>query len=198
MTSKTKSATVTQVELESDELLALARVDVERGNLEAALLKLKQLLADDAAPDEALAMGGRLYAQLGLWERAKVLLQRFLVRQPAAINETFQLGMVHFDAGQPAEARKIWEGLLKTAPTHPPALFHYALALGQESQVELAKHSLETLLKTAPPDNLYFGRAKELLQALELQTRPRSASGNGGEPKDPRRIAPKDPYKTEH
>lgn len=196
MTSRTKSAT--HVELDNDELLALARLDVERGDLEGALLKLKQMLAAEAPQSEVLAMGGRLYAQLGLWERAKVLLQRFLVQNPNATNETFQLGMVHFDAGQAAEARKIWEGLLKTVPTHPPALFYHALVLGQEGEVNLAKHSLDTLLKTAPPDNLYFGRAKELLQALELQARPASMSGNGSGPKDPRRIAPKDPYKTEH
>lgn len=185
-------------DFDQDELLALARLDIERGNVEAALLKLKRLLAHEPPPPDALSLGGRLYAQLGLWDRAKHLLQRYVDMRPDAINESFQLGMVHFDAGQTAEAKKIWEGLLKTHPTHPPALFYQGLALAQEGQVPQAKQSLDTLLKTAPADNLYFGRAKELSQALELQTRPASTSGNGGEHKDPRRLAPKDPYQTEH
>lgn len=183
--------------LDKEELLALARLDIERGDLEAALLKLKQVLVDESPPLEALSMGGRLYAQLGLWDRAKALLQRYLSQQPNAINETFQFGMVHFDSGQTAEAKKIWEGLLKTVPAHPPALFYYGLVLAQEGQIPQARQNLDTLLKSAAADNLYFGRAKELLQALE-QARPGSAAGNGGERKDPLRIAPKDPYKTEH
>lgn len=196
MAGKTKSPATKGEELDKEELLALTRLDIERGALEAALLKLKQVLADESPPAEALSMGGRLYAQLGLWERAKDLLQRYLKLQPNAINETFQFGMVHFDGGQAAEAKKIWEGLLKTMPTHPPALFYYGLVLAQEGKIPQAKQSLDTLLKSAPADNLYFGRAKELLQALE-QAKP-GAAGNGGERKDPLRIAPKDPYKTEH
>lgn len=183
--------------LDKEELLALARLDIEHGGLEAALLKLKQVLADESPPEEALSMGGRLYAQLGIWDRAKGLLQRYLALRPKALNETFQLGMVNFDSGQAHEAKKIWEDLLKAVPTHPPALFYYGLVLAQEGHIPQAKQSLDTLLKSAPADNLYFGRAKELLQVLE-QARSGAAGGNGGERKDPMRIAPKDPYKTEH
>lgn len=195
MAGKTKSLGARLEEFDKDEMLALARLDVEREDLEAALLKIKHVLTDESPPDEALAMGGRLYAQLGLWERAKELLQRFIGLHPDAINETFQFGMVHFDAGQTAEAKKIWQDLLKIVPTHPPALFYVGLALAQEGQTPQARQTLDTLLKSAPADNLYFGRAKEVLQALEMQTRP---SGNGGERKDPKQLAPKDPYKTEH
>jgi len=198
MAGKTKSPATRSDEFDKDELMAFARVDIERGDMEAALLKLKQVLAEESPPEDAYAMAGRIYAQLGLWERAKSLLQQYLSAHPSAVNETFQFGMVHLDGGQASEAKKIWEGLLKTAPTHPPALFYYGLVLAQEGHVSEAKQSLDTLLKTAPADNLYFGRAKELLQALEMQARPGSASGNGGERKDPRQIAPKDPYKTEH
>jgi hypothetical protein len=50
--------------------------------------------------------------------------------------------------------------------------------------------------KSVTADNLYVGRAKELLQSQETQAKPQSASGNGD--RDPLRIAPKDPYRTEH
>jgi len=197
MASKTKSPAVKTEDLDKEELLALARLDIERGDLEATLLKLKRVLSEASPPEEALAMAGRVYAQLGLRERAKDLFERYLDQRPNAINETFQLGMVHFESGQATQAKKIWEGLLKTAPTHPPALYYHGLLLAQEGQIPQAKQSLDALLKSAAADNLYFGRAKELLQALETQAKAGSASGNGGG-KDPLRIAPKDPYKTEH
>jgi len=178
---------------ESDELVALARLNIERGEVDEALWKLKQVITETNPPAEALAMSARLYAQLGLFERAKPLFQRYLELQPNAVNEIFQLGMVHFDAGQQAEALKIWDGLLKTQPTHPPALFYRALALHQLDQSPEARHSLDILLKSAAPDNLYFNRAKELLQTIE-----NPPAGRVAAPTEAMRMAPKDAYKTEH
>ncbi len=185
---------------ENDELVALARLDIERGEFEEALWKLKQVLTEQTPPAEALSMAGRLYAQLGLRERAKPLFQRYLELEPAAVNETFQLGMVHFDAGQPQEAKKIWERLLKDHPTHPPGLFYQALVLAQEGQAAQAKLLLDSLLKSAPADNLYFGRAKELLQAIEARQPITAVAANNGKgtAKETPRITPKDAYKTEH
>jgi tetratricopeptide (TPR) repeat protein len=136
-------------------------------------------------------MAARLYAQLGLWERAKPLFQRYIEAEPKAMNEVFQLGMVHFDAGEVKEALAIWSGLLKDHPTHPPALFFTALAHSQTGQIAEARHGLDVLLKSAPADNLYFNRGKELLQAIENQP----AQGRGVEAV---RIAPKDAYKAGH
>jgi len=179
---------------EPDELVALARLNIERGEMDEALWKLKQVIAEANPPAEALSMTARLYAQLGLFERAKPLFQRYLATQPNAVNETFQLGMVHFDAGQLAEALKIWDGLLKSQPTHPPALFYRALALHQLGQSTEARHSLDILLKSAAPDNLYFNRAKELLQTIENPP----AGRGGAAPTEAMRMAPKDAYKIEH
>ena len=196
MVNKVNAADVGKLDvLESDELVALARLDIERGALDAALLKLKQVLTDSEPPAEALAMAARLYAQLGLWDRAKPLFQRYLESQPNAVNETFQLGMVHFDGGQADEAIKIWENLLKSHPTHPPALFYRALAKHQLGQSAEARHSLDVLIKSAPSDNLYFNRAKELLQTVESQG---AAGAPRGATPETLRMAPKDAYKTEH
>ncbi|HLQ25318.1 MAG TPA: tetratricopeptide repeat protein [Acidiferrobacterales bacterium] len=185
---------------DNEELIALARLDIERGEFEEALWKLKQVLVESTPPAEALSMAGRLYAQLGLRDRAKPLFQRYLELEPHAVNETFQLGMVHFDAGQPQEAKKIWGQLLKNHPAHPPGLFYQALVLTQEGQAAQAKQLLDSLLKSAPADNLYFGRAKELLQAIEARQPLSSLSPNNGKgvTKETPRITPKDAYKTEH
>jgi len=152
---------------DSDELLALTNLDIEKGDIENALLKLKTILADKKPPVEANAMAARLYAQLGLFDRAKDLFEKYIKVNPDAIVENFQLGMAHFDAGDVDAALKIWDVVVKTDPVNPPALFYRGLALTQQHQYSDAKQSLDTLLKTAPADNLYFGRAKELLSAID-------------------------------
>jgi tetratricopeptide (TPR) repeat protein len=197
--SRTSSTTSRSDSFDADELLALARVDIDRGELAEALWKLKAVHADSSPPAESFSMSGRLYAQLGLWDRAKSMFQKYLEQNPAAVTEAFQLGMVHFDAGKLAEAKSIWESLLKENPTHPPVLFYLALAATQQGDTPRAKQLLDALLKTAAPDNLYFGRSKELLQAIDTRQFPGPAAGDGnGKSKDPLRLAPKDAYKTEH
>jgi tetratricopeptide (TPR) repeat protein len=201
MATKAKAPAPAKIEknelFEADELVALARHDIERGELDQALGKLKQAMSDTTPPAEAFAMGARLYAQLGLWERAKALFQQYLEAEPNAVNEAFQLGMVHFDSGQIDEAVNIWESLLKNHPTHPPALFYRSLAKHQVGQTAEARHTLDVLIKSAAPDNLYFNRAKELLQTIEGQQAMPAASRNAAIT-ETLRVAPKDAYKTEH
>lgn len=86
-----KTKTTTTVEsFEVDELVALARLDMDRGNVEAALSKLKQVLAGADPLSEAQAMAARLYAQLGLFERARPLYQAYLQSNPEAITDPKQ------------------------------------------------------------------------------------------------------------
>lgn len=183
---------------DAEEFIALARIDVERGQLDEALWKIKQALKAPAPPAEGLAMGARLYAQLGLFDRAKDLFERYLKLEPNAINETFQLGMVHFDAGQTQEAKKLWDELLAKFPTHPPAMFFRALIMARENEAAAAAQLLERLLKSVPADNLYFERAKELLQTIQTGQAPVVQPKANGAQKEPTRIAAKDAYKTEH
>jgi tetratricopeptide (TPR) repeat protein len=180
---------------DAQELFALARIDMERGALEQALQKIKRLIIDPNVPSEAYGLAGRLYAQLGLWDRAKELFQKYLQLNPKAVTEAFQLGMVHFDAGQTDEALKAWSDLLQKHPTHPPALFYRALALAQAGKTADARQNLDVLLKSIPNDNLYFGRGKELLQSLDSQ--PASVTKPTAQKESFPGIA-KDAYKTEH
>jgi tetratricopeptide (TPR) repeat protein len=181
---------------DAQELFALARLDLERGSLEQALQKIKRLIAEPEVPNEAFALAARLYAQLGLWNKAKDLFQKYVKLNPQAVTENFQLGMVCFDAGQIDEALKIWTDLLQKQPTHPPALFYRALALTQSGKTVEARQNLDILLKSIPTDNLYFGRGKELLQAIETQQPPGSVRTL--QQKDVLPGIAKDAYKTEH
>ena len=192
--SKETAAPNPSVSLDSDELVALARVDIERGAFTDALLKIKQVLADQSPPAEAFALGGRLYAQLGLWPRARPCYERYLQANPNAVTEAFELGMVRFDSGDAAEARKIWSDLLGKHPTHPPSLFYRALALAQGNSAADARKDLDVLLKSASPDNLYFGRGRDLLRALDSQPAT-SPSASNALTAGTLRIPTKDAYK---
>jgi len=149
------------------ELLALARLDLDKGSIENALLKVKKALSLEENNPEALSMIGKIYAQIGLYEKSKIYLKKYLKLQPQAVTENFQYGMVHFDSGDRDTALSIWNTLLETNPTYPPALFYKGLVLAQKEETADARKALGILLQSAPADNLYFGKAKELLQSLE-------------------------------
>lgn len=189
-----------EVELfDADELLALARMALERNDVEGALVKLKKVIGTGNPPLEAIGLGARVYAQIGLYARAEKLYESYLEKNPAAVLEQFQLGMTRFDAGKPNEALKVWDGLLKEQPAHPPALFYRSLALAQTGNTGEARKSLNQLLNSVPVDNLYFGRGKELLQAIESGAGAPQATvkGGNGSAKPAGRAIP-DPYRTEH
>jgi len=154
-------------DFDSEELLALARMDMEQNHVDSALLKIKQVLKTDKGNAEALSFGGRIYAQLGLFNKAKACFKQFLEISPDSDIDKFQFGMVHFDSGDQDAALAIWNELLAKQPTHPPSLFYKGLVLAQKNNLADARATLNILLQSAPADNLYFGRGKELLQNLD-------------------------------
>lgn len=155
--------------LDNDELLALAKLDLAYNptRLDDALCKIKRILASKTPVTEAYAIAGRIYAQLNLYDKAKSAFQSYLDKQPDALAETFQLGMVNYDQGENDTAARIWSALLERDPTFPPALFYMALIHANNNVFDQARHSLDILLKSAATDNLYFGRGRELLKQIE-------------------------------
>lgn len=154
---------------EIDELSALARLDLEHNRVEQALSKLKYILNQQSNHAEAVRMAARVYAQIGLYSRARILFEQFIAMHPDTIEEKFQLGMVCLDSGQSEQALQIWEDILSRQPIHPPALFYSAVILSRQSKFAEARRNLDVLLQTAPADNLFFTKAKELLQTLERE-----------------------------
>src|SRR5690349_15792347 len=106
-------------DLDNQELLALARRDLDAGRIEEALLKLKKLITQPEPHVEALPLAARVYAQLGLMEKARDCYKRYVKAKPDAVLETFELGVTYFEGGDGAEAKKIWDKVLGTEPTHP-------------------------------------------------------------------------------
>lgn len=184
-----------EVTFEPDELLALARLDIDKGDVEQGLLKLKQLLALEMPPAEVFPVAARVYAQLRLFDRAQSLFKHYLVLHPEAEIELFQLGMTYLDSDQGQEAMQIWDQLLKVNATHPPALFYRALCLANEARVVDARQTLDILLQAIPADNLYFGKGKTLLDTLNRGQIPNEAAG-AAQPASHK--LPKGAYQTEH
>ena len=152
---------------DNEELLALARFDLSRDRPDEALWKLKKLIdAAEPSPD-AVVVAARLYAQLGLVDRAQGLFKRYLELRPGSMQETFELGMTHFDKNELAPAQARWEAVLNALPTHPPALYYLSLLSAREGRAAEARRTLDILLKSAPADNLYVGRSRELLKSLD-------------------------------
>ena len=149
--------------LDAEELLALGTVDLENDKADASLIKFKAAMQKDACPDFAHALIAKVYAQIKLFNKAEEHYQAFLQKHPDALNEKFQLGMVNLEKGDTTKALELWDDVLSMMPTHPPALFYGALAHLNNGKAEDAKRNLNVILQSAPADNLYFGRAKELL-----------------------------------
>jgi tetratricopeptide (TPR) repeat protein len=173
------------MELDAEELLALAKHELLRGEHESALLKLKRLVSQKKPPAEALALMARLYAQLGLTERARKTFEKYLEQKPDAAHETFELGATYFDEGNDGRALDFWKRALELQPAHPPALFFSALAHSRSGNLAESRRQIDVLLKAASPDNLYVGRARELLKTFDAQ---------GAEP--PVQAAGPNPYRS--
>ena len=168
--------------LDGEELLALAQYDVEKGNLDTALLKLKVAVSKDDAPIYVKSVIARLYAQLKMPAKAEQLFKEYLAVVPDAITEKFQLGMVSLEQGQRESALVLWSELLEVIPAHPPSLFYSAVAKLEMGDKAEARRNLEVLLQSAAVDNMYYGKAKDLMLALdrgkEVENTPASAKVN--------------------
>jgi tetratricopeptide (TPR) repeat protein len=172
-------------DVDLEESLALARYQVQHGDFERALARLKPLAALAQPPADALAMIARVYAQLGLMARAQGAFRRYLDARPDAAHETFELGATYFDQGDDASALEHWKQALALAPTHPPALFFSAAALSRSGKSADARRHLEVLFNSAPADNLYVERGRDLLKALDAAPVPvaaREAPAQAGNP----------------
>ena len=156
---------------DNDELLALSDYDFQNDRHQDALVKLKVLIARNQTPLPTYALLGRIYATIGLLERAREAINFYLSRAPKeqTLNEIFQLGLVESDLGNFDIALQIWSDLLIEHPNHCPALFHKANVLIKKGQVQEAVDLLNHILETAPEGDKYIPMADRLLSRIVLQ-----------------------------
>ena len=160
--------------LDSDELLALANWNLQNGDYQGSLIKLKILLSRNNVPLQAYSALGRVYATLGLYERAKGAFGFFIDQQPEgnkslAFNEQFQLGLVENDLGNVEGAISIWNEILEDNPKFIPAMYHKANALVGLNQIQEAADILNNILENAEDGNEYISLSDQLLSKIVLQ-----------------------------
>jgi tetratricopeptide (TPR) repeat protein len=175
---------------DGEELLVLARMDLEKGVVDQGLAKLKQAVALGDCPPAARLELARAYAQLGLRAKARSQFEAYLQVQPEDVDANFQLGMTRFEDGETEAALAIWDRVLQKAAQYPPALYFRALAAARKGQSGDAKALLRSALDVIPADNLYFTRSRDLLASMDAAERAGKA--------EPLTINAADAYRTQH
>lgn len=154
------------MQFDSEEILAIARDHFEQNRLEEALTGAKTLLEAPEPPPGTLELAARIYARLRLHARAIALFRQAMEARPDSLELQVEMAMVSQESGDHETALGLWDEMLLRHPLMPPALFHAAVLRAQRRQFADALRHIEVLLQTAPEDNLYVGRAKELQDAL--------------------------------
>lgn len=162
--------------LESDELIALAKIDFDNNRLTDALIKLKHVENLSNPPIEAAAYHAKVLARLGLHGKAIKHYTHFLSKNPDATVEQFELGISMRECGDITAAMNEWDRVLASEPDFPPALFYKGLALLDQSETDEATQILRRLVDLQLENNLYVKNAKEILQSIASAVDVRSSS----------------------
>ena len=145
------------------EALGLAAACAKRGELEAAIKHLKEVLG--AAPDHEIANGmlGGVYAELKMPERATACYERVLATNPRNVLARFQLGLLQLNGGRPQEALDTLRPNLSDN-TEFLAHFYSGLALLDLRKPAEARALLQQAAQRMPPDHQLYPQLQGLLR----------------------------------
>ena|SRR5688572_14593449 len=123
--------------LDATELLHLGLQATQHDDSAKAIEYLKQCLALDPENAQATYLLGALYAQIGLYDRAKTALARAIVLNASESTAVFQLGLLHVTSGDVDQADEVWRHLDTLPADHAFNLFrHGLLALTRDDFAE--------------------------------------------------------------
>jgi tetratricopeptide (TPR) repeat protein len=154
---------------DSKATLAIADLEMERGDLAAAE---KALAA--AANDEATALIwnrlGEIQALDGRLDEALRSFATAMERNPDFSQPHFNLAVVHEDTGNLAGAREEYATAIDKAPKHYQAQFNLARLFGVQGDRDKERELLEASIASKPDFALgYFFLGKSLMDRNELQ-----------------------------
>lgn len=119
--------------LDADELFHLGLHALRNDNPEDAIKRLKECLDLNPADARATYLLGATYAQVGMYDRARELLQQSILLNPQEYTAVFQLGLLYLTSGDVARGRETWEQLDTLGSEHFLHLFKSAmLALAED------------------------------------------------------------------
>ena len=143
--------------------LSLAAACAKRGELEGAIVHMKEVLG--AVPDHEIANGmlAGIYAELKMPERATARYERVLVANPRNVLARFQLGLLQLTGGRPQEALETLAPNLSDN-TEFLAHFYSALALLELGKPGEARVLLQQAAQRMPADHPLYPQLQGLLE----------------------------------
>jgi predicted Zn-dependent protease len=146
------------------EALSLAAACAKRGELEGAIVHLKEVLG--AVPDHEIANGmlAGIYAELKMPERATARYEQVLVTNPRNVLARFQLGLLQLTGGRPQEALETLAPNLSDN-TEFLAHFYSALALLELKKTGEARVLLLQAAQRMPADHPLYPQLQGLLDS---------------------------------
>jgi tetratricopeptide (TPR) repeat protein len=147
------------------EALSLAAACAKRGELEAAIVHIKEVLG--AAPDHEIANGmlAGIYAELQMPERATAHYERVLMANPRNVLARFQLGLLQLTGGRPQEALETLRPNLSDN-TEFLAHFYSGRALLELGKTGEARVLLQRAAQRMPADHPLYSQLQGLLEPL--------------------------------
>lgn len=147
------------------EKLSAAAGLAKEGNLDDAIIILKEILAVRPSHEISLGMLASIYLQIGMHQQAISHFETLLDIYPNNPLARFQLGMARLSQGQPQAALDTWEPM-RSLENEFMAHFHSALALIQLGRNAEAVDRLELARQRMPESHPLFPRLLELHDQL--------------------------------
>ncbi len=142
----------------------LAALIADRGDTDAALKLIEEVLAASPRDADALALRGNIALARGDVRGAITDLRTVLRDQPGATNVLRALARAHRQNGEPGLAEEVLRSAVQANPGDVDSRLELAQVLGQNGKVDQAVPVLEQLAKDAPADT----RASDALFRVRL------------------------------
>jgi tetratricopeptide (TPR) repeat protein len=113
--------------LDAQELLHLGLHATQKDDPLQAIECLKRCVEMDPVNSRATYLLGALYAQIGMYDRAKETLGSAVALDPNEHTAVFQLGLLHLTSGDVQKAQSAWHGLDTLREDHFLNLFRQGL-----------------------------------------------------------------------
>lgn len=123
--------------LDAEEFLHLGLHASQHDDPAKAIEHLKQCLALEPDNPNATYLLGALYAQIGIYDRARESLARAIELNGEQTSAVFQLGLLHLTSGDVTQASQVWGRLDSLESGHAFNLFRFGLlALARDDFAE--------------------------------------------------------------
>jgi tetratricopeptide (TPR) repeat protein len=123
--------------LDAEEQLHLGLHAIKENNPQAAIEHFKECLINYPDHPKATYLLGAIYAQIGMYERAKDLLQKAIAINPSEFTGRFQLGLLHLTSGDVELAKTVWQEVDALGANHYLSFFKSAMLALVEDNFEL-------------------------------------------------------------